>query len=342
MVATDGESFTTKGQVKSVKFKYSFYIYLYAMLCCADFQVCFLPKQFPKSSQKNWSYNPVCQVPSAYFLADVFLHLDLLLEKKLLRPNTEKGQTRMDRACEEAVRGKRCLGALRYLWRNSRTKAHDPNVQEMKSLLEDSPLQRARGGEGDGDEGRRDDDDDAGEGDLEELESQGGGGDEDGEGGDHENGHVEEAKDDGSDVVADESDAESDSVLRAPTLRLGEESPPGPNSDGEWPDSQRHGAWMSKMYTTFRTLGDSHGPASSGSHKGGCGASHDHDDGDDGHGGDCEHLALCDGAAVTSDESDGEMAHEHEPFVDGWVNEIIESLDLAEYLVFQKNKDPTV
>ena len=158
-------------------------------------------------------------MPSAFMLADTFLHLDFLLNKKLLRPDVARGQSRLDRACEEAVNAKRCIGALRYLWRNSPLGAHDVSVQEMKQCLEASPLQRgcsnpdALPAPGDGDEG----------GASEE---------EGGEGvGEGEDERVEQAEHSMSDGQLDESGDESDaSSLRAPTLRLDdfkEESDPG-------------------------------------------------------------------------------------------------------------------
>ena len=68
--------------------------------------------------------------------------LDFLLGKKLFRPEPGK-ETRAGLASEEAVKAKRCLGSLRYLWRNS-TASHDPYVLEMKSHLRPSPLQGQR------------------------------------------------------------------------------------------------------------------------------------------------------------------------------------------------------
>ena len=65
-----------------------------------------------------------------------------MLENRL-KPDISKGQTRRDRAAEEAVKAKRCIGALRYLWRNSPNRAHHPAVHEMKSYLKDSPIQQS-------------------------------------------------------------------------------------------------------------------------------------------------------------------------------------------------------
>ena len=85
-------------------------------------------------------------MPSAYYICDTFLFLDALFHKKLFKPDITKQQTRTSLAAEEAVKVKRCLGALRYLWRNAKSKAHDPKVQELKSHVCPSPLQDARRG----------------------------------------------------------------------------------------------------------------------------------------------------------------------------------------------------
>ena len=75
-------------------------------------------------------------------MCDAFLMLDFLLGKKLFRPKPGV-ETRAGLASEEAVKAKRCLGSLRYLWRNS-TSSHDPYILEMKSFLQASPLQGER------------------------------------------------------------------------------------------------------------------------------------------------------------------------------------------------------
>ena len=85
---------------------------------------------------------PRLEAPSGYYICDAFLMLDFLLGKKLFRPAPGK-ETRAGLASEEAVKAKRCLGSLRYLWRNS-TASHDPYVLEMKSHLCPSPLQGQR------------------------------------------------------------------------------------------------------------------------------------------------------------------------------------------------------
>ena len=67
--------------------------------------------------------------------------LDQMIQKKLFR---EPNGPREVQAAAEGLRAKKCLGALRYLWRNARTAAHHPFVAAMKNLLEESPLQEAR------------------------------------------------------------------------------------------------------------------------------------------------------------------------------------------------------
>ena len=51
-------------------------------------------------------------------------------------------ETRSTLAAEEAVKVKRCLQALRHLWRNAKDNSHCPRVQHMKELLVESPQQQ--------------------------------------------------------------------------------------------------------------------------------------------------------------------------------------------------------
>ena len=84
----------------------------------------------------------ITQVPSGYYICDCFLRLDAILNNKLFRYDPKNPQkTRVSMAATEAVRVKKCLGALRYLWRNSPEASHAEAVQEMKDLLVASPLQ---------------------------------------------------------------------------------------------------------------------------------------------------------------------------------------------------------
>ena len=47
----------------------------------------------------------LAQVPSAYFLTDCYLYLDLMLQKKLFKP--QGADSRQEMAGREGVRGKR-------------------------------------------------------------------------------------------------------------------------------------------------------------------------------------------------------------------------------------------
>ena len=76
-------------------------------------------------------------MPSGYFIADSFLYLDLLLKKKLFKPVPPN--TRTDMAGSEAVRGKKLLGALRFLWRSSPQGAHDARLVDLKQYIRSSP-----------------------------------------------------------------------------------------------------------------------------------------------------------------------------------------------------------
>ena len=59
----------------------------------------------------------------------------------MFRPDPTKNETRSGLAAEEATKTKKCLQALRYLWRNAKESSHDPNVQAMKDFLCPSPVQ---------------------------------------------------------------------------------------------------------------------------------------------------------------------------------------------------------
>ena len=101
-------------------------------------QVVFIHGGLGKVSKKSWPL----QVPSAYYIADMFLLMDkYILGGKLFR---ESNGPKTVQAAAEGLRVKKCMGALRYLWRNSREAAHHPYVAAMKSLLQDSPLQQSR------------------------------------------------------------------------------------------------------------------------------------------------------------------------------------------------------
>ena len=76
------------------------------------------------------------QVPSGYYLTDAFLRLDQKLNKMLFRPNPR--ESRLFLAGREGSRAKSCIGALRYLWRNT-DGSHDPKVLDLKRALCPSP-----------------------------------------------------------------------------------------------------------------------------------------------------------------------------------------------------------
>lgn len=82
-------------------------------------------------------------MPSAFFVSDAFVYLDLLLGKRLFRPTPK--DDRVSLALKEGVKAKRLLGALRTLWRSSADGAHDPRVKDLKQHLQASPLRRRQG-----------------------------------------------------------------------------------------------------------------------------------------------------------------------------------------------------
>ncbi|CAK9089242.1 unnamed protein product [Durusdinium trenchii] len=86
------------------------------------------------------TYSP-SKVLGAYFLTDAWLMLDRSLGFKLFRPQPH--ETRMKLAAYEACKAKKCMGALRSLWRSSKTGGHDQNIRHLKSFLRDSPGRRA-------------------------------------------------------------------------------------------------------------------------------------------------------------------------------------------------------
>ena len=79
-------------------------------------------------------------MPSAFFISDAYVYLDLLLGKRLFRPTSK--DDRVSLALKEGVKAKRLLGALRTLWRSSADGAHDPRVKDLKQHLVASPLRR--------------------------------------------------------------------------------------------------------------------------------------------------------------------------------------------------------
>ena len=78
------------------------------------------------------------QVPSAYFLTDVFLRFDQLNDRKVFRP-TAATPDRLTLAANEGVKTKRLIGSLRALWRSSKVNGQDDRITELKSFLLPSP-----------------------------------------------------------------------------------------------------------------------------------------------------------------------------------------------------------
>ena len=62
---------------------------------------------------------------------------------KLLKPDIKKQEDKQLLAGREGVKGKRLIGALRYLWRSSGNSL-DPRLKDLKSLLQRSPARPLR------------------------------------------------------------------------------------------------------------------------------------------------------------------------------------------------------
>ena len=73
----------------------------------------------------------IVQVPSGYFLTDMWLYVDMLFDGKLLRDDSGK-VSKVDLAADEALKLKKLVGAIRALWRSSST-GHCEKVTELKS-----------------------------------------------------------------------------------------------------------------------------------------------------------------------------------------------------------------
>jgi hypothetical protein len=74
------------------------------------------------------------RVPSAFFVADVFMAMDVILNGKLLRPVPGKGDSKVLLALAEAQRVKSLFSYLRYLWRATPV-ARDHDIDELKKCL---------------------------------------------------------------------------------------------------------------------------------------------------------------------------------------------------------------
>lgn len=86
------------------------------------------------------------KVPSAFYITDCFLYLDLILNKRLFKPQNDKVPpvTRADLAGREGVKGKKMLGGLRFLWRSSKVGGHDPRIADLKQYVQPSPTRTPR------------------------------------------------------------------------------------------------------------------------------------------------------------------------------------------------------
>lgn len=188
--------------------------------------------------------------------------LDELLSFKLFR---DQNGPRHIQAGQEGMRAKRCLGALRYLWRNARDAAHHPDVAAMKRLLQDSPLQTARCHEPEPEDPSESQEEEppvsSSDDEIPPLENGdiGEGEGEEGEGSDFEEGvesrddqesnrddeeiphEVEDLHPEPPPKVEVDSDSDDGSILSATTLALGEVPME--------PDSQRDGEWMGDFYS---------------------------------------------------------------------------------------------
>jgi len=91
-------------------------------------------------------HNGPCQIPSAYYLTDVFVELDYQLQRKVFHPSVQRNETRAKLAGYEGVKMKRCLQSLRTLWRSSKARGHDDRVTHLKSFLLPSPVRRQHRG----------------------------------------------------------------------------------------------------------------------------------------------------------------------------------------------------
>jgi hypothetical protein len=217
------------------------------------------------------------QVPSGYFLTDVFLDFDRQMQANVFKPDRSKlKESKMSLASNEAVIMKKLVGALRSLWRSSQEKGCDEKVTELKGYVLPSPLRRAQQPEGEAEISEHEEggavalpDAELGEGEEEDLESGAGNPELDGEpvsendgeseSGDEaqasssqdtpEEGSLEHAPaDQAAAGDADEEMESDDSVINAPTLVLGSPSTVS-TSDSEDPEfqcSQVSSGWMGR------------------------------------------------------------------------------------------------
>jgi len=80
----------------------------------------------PKADDLVLNYCWICpvvkkfrsQIPSQFFLIDVFLYMDKIYKGRLLIPQ-DAGDSKETLATDEAKKVKLCIGALRALWRST-------------------------------------------------------------------------------------------------------------------------------------------------------------------------------------------------------------------------------
>jgi len=80
----------------------------------------------PKADDLVLNYCWICpfvrkfrsQIPSQFFLTDVFLYMDKTFQGRLLIPQ-DAGESKVSLATDEAEKVKLCIGALRGLWRST-------------------------------------------------------------------------------------------------------------------------------------------------------------------------------------------------------------------------------
>ena len=225
------------------------------------------------------------QVPSAYFLTDVFLFLDKLLGGNLLRTKPKTRETKMSLGGMEGLKMKRLVGSLRALWRSSQKYGSDDRITELKGYLRPSPsphradededddaggvlapvdpVSTSDGGSGSDDENDEDaivpasGDADDGESDYEHQEVD----DIDGESMSPKSPNLGDVDVDGAEAapaqdaghVGTEHDSDSsEDSLDAPTLQLGEHD--SDSSDENQRDSQVSSGWLGKAYNLYNRI----------------------------------------------------------------------------------------
>ena len=206
------------------------------------------------------------------------MYLDALFNKRLFQPDAAKQETKLSLAGEEAVKTKRCLQALRHLWRNTQQKSHCPAVQEMKDYLCPSPTQEMNANGPDPDDASQSSDKEHKEPVNVNMEDEVEGGSESGDSdsgesqddmGDQKQGRIAQYDvcrvDDGDSspqkTEKDESNgSDNESLLRAPTLRLDDfeatdDLSSSQASEEEWQDSQVSSNWLGKFYSKYGRFG---------------------------------------------------------------------------------------